>query len=233
VERAHQSIEDAASMGHPVPLSRALVWAISVFLWAGDLQSAEEHTDWFISHAESNSLGPYLAVGRGYKGALAISGGDAQGGIESLQACLEVLHAARYELLTTAFHISLVQGFAALGRFAEALARIDETIRLVEASGELCFMPELLRVKGSVLLAMPQPRGKDAETCLMQSLEWSRRQGARSWELRTAIDLAALWGGEGRADAARALLQPVFDQFAEGSDMADLQCAERLLTSLR
>ena len=44
---------------------QGLVWAISVFLWTGDLRSADEHTDWLISHAESHSLGPYLAVGRG------------------------------------------------------------------------------------------------------------------------------------------------------------------------
>ena len=33
----------------------------------------------------------------------------------------------------------------------------------------------------------------------MQSLELSRRQGARAWELRTAIDLAALLAGQGRS----------------------------------
>jgi predicted ATPase len=63
----------------------------------------------------------------------------------------------------------------------------------------------------------------------MRSLELSRRQGARSWELRTAVDLAALWAAQGRSDSARALLRPVFEQFAEGSDTADLRNAERLL----
>ena len=67
------------------------------------------------------SLGPYLAVGRGYKGMLAIARGDARGGVESLQGCLEVLHAARYELLTPTFNISLAEGLAALGRLAKAL----------------------------------------------------------------------------------------------------------------
>ena len=66
----------------------------------------------------------------------------------------------------------------------------------------------------------------------MQSLELSRRQGARAWELRTAIDLAALWAGQGRSDDARALLQPVFEQFVEGLDTADLKAAERLLATL-
>ena len=232
VERARQSVKDAAAMDHPVPLSRALIWAVSVFLWTGDLRRADEHTDWLISHAESHCLGPYLAVGRGYKGALAIRRGDAQGGVESLQGCLEVLHAARYELLTTTFNISLAEGLAAIGGFAEGIALIDETIRLVEASGELSCMPELLRVKGSLLLSMPQPNVEDAENHLMQSLELSRRQGARAWELRTTVDLAKLWAAQERSEDARALLQPTFDQFTEGLDTADLKFAERLLATL-
>jgi predicted ATPase len=60
----------------------------------------------------------------------------------------------------------------------------------------------------------------------------SRHQGARAWELRTATDLAALWASQGRADDAKALLQPVFEQFTEGSDTADVKAAEYLLAKL-
>jgi hypothetical protein len=144
-------------MGHPVPLSRALVWAVSVFLWAGDLQGADEHTDWLISHAESHSLGPYPAIGRGYKGTPSIHRGEPTSGVEILLGCLEVLHAARYELLTTAFNVSLVQGLAAIGPVAEGMAPIDETIGLVEANGDFCYMPELLRLKRLLFRSMPQP----------------------------------------------------------------------------
>jgi predicted ATPase len=60
----------------------------------------------------------------------------------------------------------------------------------------------------------------------------SRRQAARAWELRTALDLAALFAGQGRSESGRALLQPVFEQFVEGSDTADLKAAEPLLANL-
>jgi len=59
----------------------------------------------------------------------------------------------------------------------------------------------------------------------------SRRQAARGWELRTAIDLAKLWADQGRSERARMLLQPVFEQFVEGADTADLKAAERLLAT--
>lgn len=232
VERARQTVEDAACMNHPLTLSIALIWAISVFLWIGDLRGAEQYVNRLISCAESNSLAPYLLVGRGFEGELAIRRGEASKGVESLRSCLEELHAAPYELLTTAFYIALIQGLAVIGRFAEGVALIDDTVRLVDANGDCCYMPELLRVKGGLLLAMPQAGDGEAERCFLRSLEISRRQGARAWELRTATDLAAHLARQGRGDRARALLQPVLGGFAEGVDTADLKAAERLSTTL-
>jgi hypothetical protein len=232
VDLAHQAVKDAERMDHPISLAIVLNWAASVFLWTGDLPNAEKHIDWFISRAESHSFGPYLDVGQARKGSLAIRRGDAKSGVEGLQGSLEKLHAARYELLTTEFSISLTQGLAAIGQFAAGLALVDETIRMVEANGDVSYTPELLRVKGGLLLSLPQHSVADAEMCFTQSLELSRRQGARAWELRTAVDLATLWADQGRSDDARALLQPVFEQFAAGSDTADLKAAERMLTIL-
>jgi predicted ATPase len=232
VEHACQTIEEASSMDHPVTLSVVLIWGISVFLWTGDLLRAEEHVNRFAARAETYSMGPYLAVGRGFKGQLAILRGDAAGGVDSLQDSLKNLHAARYELLTTPFNISLVQGLAATGRFSDAITLIDDTIRLIEANGDHCYMPEALRVRGSVLLAMPRPDSDEAEMCFRRSLELSRRQSARAWELRTGIDLARLLAARGQADDARALLRPVFEQFEEGFNTADLKSAERLLATL-
>jgi hypothetical protein len=139
----------------------------------------------------------------------------------------------RYEMLNTGFKLSLVQGLMAIGQFGESLILVDETIRLVELNGDLLHMPEALRVKASVLLSMPQCRIHDAEVCFIQSLDWSRRQGARSWELRTAVDLAALWAARGQGERAYAVLRPIFEEFVEGLDTADLKAADRLLATLR
>jgi hypothetical protein len=163
---------------------------------------------------------------------LALRRGEAKAGVGSLQVCLEGLRAARHDQLTTSFNISLVQGLAATGRFDEGMALVDETIRLVDANGDLSYMPELLRVKAGLLLSSPQPHGDDAEACFKLSLEWSRSQAALAWELRTAVDLAALLAARGQTAPARALLQPVFEQFVEGWDTADLRAAQRLLATL-
>jgi predicted ATPase len=201
-------------------------------LWVGPRTAPPRQKTLHATLDWSYGLLSDLAVARGFKGELAIRRGDAKGGVDSLQGCLKELHAAPYELLSTALNMSLVQGLAATGRLAEGISLIDQTIRLVEANGDLCYMPELLRVKGSLLLAMPQPRVDDAEAYFTRSLELSRSQGSRVWELGTAVDFAALLVVQGRSGRARALLQPVFEQFAEGSDTADLNAAERVLATL-
>jgi predicted ATPase/DNA-binding winged helix-turn-helix (wHTH) protein len=233
IQRAHKTVKDAASMDHPVTLCIALMWATSVLLWTGDLEAADNHANRFIAHAKSHSLTPYLAVGRGLKAELAIQRGDAKGGVEDLKQCLEELHAARYGLLTTTFNISLIHGLLTIGRFNESMTLIDETIRLVEVNGDLVFMPELLRVKGNALLTLPQPSLNEAERCFSASLEWSRRQGALAWELRTAIDLAKLFAEQERNEDARALLQPLFERFEQGSETSDLRIASKLLALLK
>lgn len=232
IERARQTIIHAESLNHPVTLSIALVWAISVFLWAGDLGSAQACTDRFIAHAEAHSLGPYLTVGRGYQSVLAIRRGDLNSGIRGLQSALAALHAAHYELITTEFNIRLADGFASAGQYADALALIEETIELVETNGDNCYMPELLRIKGSLLLVGPHSNCDEADANFTRSLELSRSQGARAWELRTATDLAGLWAGRGRLKEAHDLLQPILEQFAEGTDTADLRAAKHLLNAV-
>jgi len=230
--RARQAIGDAAELDHSLTLCIALLGGIAVFLWRGDLRSAEEHIEWLISRAGLHFLSPYVSVARGFEGEVAIRRGDVKNGIETLRRCVEKLHAANYEVFTTMLEISIVEGLAAIGEFGEGMTRINRTIELVEKNGDLCYMPELLRIRGNLLLSMAPASADDAQTCFMRSLEHGRKMGARAWELRTATDLAKHWVGDGRVRDARALLQPVFERFDEGLDTADVMAAERLLAKL-
>lgn len=229
---ARRTVTEAAQMDHPITLCIALIWAVSIDLWNGDLDDADVNIDRFIAHAQSRSMGPYLAVGRGVKGELAIRRGDAAGGVETIKSCLRELHDSGYELLTTTFNIAMVQGLLALGQIEQSARLTDDAIRLVEQSGDHLYMPELLRMKGKVGLSVPEPKAEQAEARFIQSLELSRRQGAKAWELRAAIDLAGLFAERERREEARRLLQTSLMGFAEGSDTADIRTAGALLTML-
>jgi tetratricopeptide (TPR) repeat protein len=231
--RVRQTVHDAERLGHPVTLTIVLHWAAAVYLWSGDLETAEAHVDWFLSRAETLSLGPYLAVAHGLKGELAIRRGDAIAGVEMLQGSLAKLRAARYELVTTAFKLALAGGLNSLGRISEAIQVIDETVEQVKTNGDLAFLPELLRIKSRLLLSLTPSRQAEAQLCLAQSIDWARQQSARAWELRSTTDLAALLLKQGRSQQAQALLLSVLDQFTGRSDTADLETARQLLVAVR
>jgi predicted ATPase/DNA-binding winged helix-turn-helix (wHTH) protein len=233
VERSLLTIREAEALDHPLTISIALVWTISLFLWLGDLDRASQHINRLFALADLHSLGPYLVVGRGFRGELAIRRGDADSGVRTLQHALTELHKLPYELLTTPLNIALIQGLAETHRFVEAFALLDETMQSVETNGDLCYMPELLRLKGNLVLATAPPHDDTAETYFTQSLELSRRQGARAWELRTAIDFATLLVGRGKHERAEEILKPPFKQFVEGLDAPDLLSAARILEALQ
>ncbi len=69
-------------------------------------------------------------------------------------------------------------------------------------------------------------------TCLEEALRTAERQNARSWQLRSARDLARLWAENGERQKALDLLFPVYDWFEEGFDTPDLVDAKALLDEL-
>jgi predicted ATPase len=72
-----------------------------------------------------------------------------------------------------------------------------------------------------------------AERSFLSSLDWARRQEAKSWELRTSVSLVRLWQSQGRRTDGYALLAPVYAWFTEGFDTKDLLEAKALLDELR
>jgi predicted ATPase len=72
----------------------------------------------------------------------------------------------------------------------------------------------------------------EAEKLFLRSIDISRRQGALSWELRSATSLAHLWHLAGRTTQARAFLTEVYGRFTEGFATLDLVEAKALLDTL-
>ncbi|MEK1949871.1 MAG: transcriptional regulator, partial [Ensifer adhaerens] len=229
--RAREAISDAAKLDHSLTLCIALLGGIAVFLWRDDLPSAEEHIEWLISRAGLHFLSPYVSVAQGFQGEVAVRRGDVKAGIETIRRCIEKLHLATYEVFTTMLEIALVKGLVAIGEFDEGLTRINRTIESVEKNGDLCYLPELLRVKAR-LLSSTHSSDEDVEACLTLAIGKSATMGARAWELRAATDLAALWLDDGRLREARILLQPIFERIDEDSDTTDVKAARVLLQRL-
>jgi predicted ATPase len=128
---------------------------------------------------------------------------------------------------------ALAEGLAGLGRHGEALTIIDQALAKADGGGERYYAPELLRMKGELLLRCEgEPPAGIAEQCFAQALVTAREQNALFWELRVALSFARLRVSQGRDDEARKILALVYDRFTEGFGTADLRAARGVLEAL-
>ena len=131
------------------------------------------------------------------------------------------------------FSALLVEARMPLGQIEPALAELTEALAVVDNIDDRFFESEFHRLKGECLLAPVVPDAAQAEACFNQALIVSRKQGAKSLELRAAMSLARLWQQQNRQEEARRLLEDVVNRFTEGFDTPDLAQARGLLAPLR
>jgi predicted ATPase len=151
------------------------------------------------------------------------------------------------------FHLALLaESLKAGGQIDEGLAVAAEALAMVEATGERFYEAELHRLRGELLLRQEAGEGRpapaepaaarphdpdpsrlaEAEACFRRALDVTRRQGAKSLELRAALSLARLLRDSGQPAEGRVLLAETLAWFTEGWDTPDLQDARALLEEL-
>ena len=228
-----RGIDQACTLEHPVSMCMALTWGGStIALRTGDLTLAERYTTMLIEHAEKHSVSLYQPYGLGVMGWLSAKHGDPEKGVQLLRAALTGICEARSYVFYLKFLVTLAEFLGPAGEINEGLIVIDEALQRAERHKELWCMPEVLRIKGELVLLQNVSNAANAEKCFRCSLDWARRQNALSWELRAATSLARLWRSQGKVREARDLLASVYGRFVEGFASADLQSAKRLLNDL-
>ena len=230
---ALENVEEAQSIGHALSVCGALEVACLVAIWSGDLTAADRSVAMLLDHSARHALAAWHARGRCLHGVLLIRRGEVSAGYEMLHAALDELRATGFVPFQTGLLGTLAQGLAGVGRLPEALATIDEALARSERDEEYWCIAELVRIKAElVVLAGGPGAAAAAEELFQQALEWTRRQGILSMELRCAASLAQLWHQQGRTGPAHQLLAPTYARFTEGFDTAELRAAKTLLDRL-
>jgi predicted ATPase/DNA-binding winged helix-turn-helix (wHTH) protein len=226
---ARRAIEVAAKRGHPFNLCLALIFTATVFLWRGDLDEAEQLIRRLVAHAARHSLDPCHTVGMALSGELSVARGNPVEGVALLRRAIEVLQAAKHHALIPAFHVALAEGLMNAGKVDEAVTVVDSGLVLSKAFGETLNVPELLRVRGELLLQSTPAEPAAAARAFQLSLQHAKEQSALSLELRSAMSLSRLWASQGKSSAAANLLETSYRRFGEGFETTDLRLARQLL----
>ena len=114
----------------------------------------------------------------------------------------------------------------------EALEVVAEGLALADQLGERVWEAELVRHQGKILELLETGGVAEAEANFSRAVGIANAQHAKSFELRAAINLARLWGDQGKRRQAYDLLAPVYNWFTEGFDTVDMKDAKALLDEL-
>ena len=229
---AEDAVRDALEANHAIStckvLSRA---ACPIALWMGDFALADRHVKILLDHAGRYTLPLWRELARMFEGLLAVGRGDVVGGLRLLRAGFDELGESLPAFDHVKFQSEIAAALGRAGQIADGLTVADQAIERCEQTNERWLFAELLRLKGELMLRKESAAAK-AEDSFREALDWARRQGALSWELRAATSLSRLLRERGQHGDAVACLQPVYNQFIEGFDTADLATARNLLDVL-
>jgi tetratricopeptide (TPR) repeat protein len=224
----------ASRRGHPFDVGIALALGTEFFYHLYNYEDLRKRAEEVERLGRENSLlvlwalfAPVL-----YARALLREGKPAKA-IAPIRAAIVAWEAAGARATSPIFKAWLAEAMALTDDLDGALPLLDEAIAQIERPGweERCFYAEALRLKGWALSLKGDLAG--AERNFLTSLDWARRQQAKTWELRTSTSLARLWQSQGKCQDAYELLAPVYDWFTEGFNTKDLLEAKVLLAELR
>jgi len=157
---------------------------------------------------------------------------DHEIGLADMRAAIAACRKRGIGLNVPLFTTVLAEAEAQAGELDAALATVDGAIAEIERDGQRWCEADAHRVRGEILLKHDPANAALAEEAFLTAIAIARQQKARSFELRAATSLARLRCDQGKRDAARDLLVPVYGGFTEGFDTLDLKEAKALLDEL-
>ncbi|MEO8577220.1 MAG: protein kinase [Gemmatimonadales bacterium] len=165
-------------------------------------------------------------------------------GVKMLEASIAIQRNRHAELNLTFALRQLAEALNCKGSYIMARDAAREGLKISERHGEVASKVELYRIMGVAARYLAQTGEMDAamrtrsgstlspEACFRAAVELARKQGAKSFELRSAVALGGELKERGRDADARQVVQSIRSQFAQSNDTKDVRDADEFLKSL-
>jgi tetratricopeptide (TPR) repeat protein len=224
------SAVEARGLADPISLATSMAMRSRLLSLVGEHMTLGEQADQLVSLTIEQGFRQWHAQGTIYRGWVQARNGDVAEGMPLLRSGIIAFRASGTEAWLPHFLALHASAYDLAGEAEEGLSLLDESMQIVDRTGERWIEAELYRLKGQLLLRRGHVEA--AENRYREAVRIAREQEAKLWELRAAVSLARLCGDQGRRAEARDLLAPVFSWFTEGFDTPDLKDAKALLDEL-
>jgi tetratricopeptide (TPR) repeat protein len=232
LQRNQEGFVVVQQWSNPYHVYLNLAFASEFHLFRREILAVHERTEAALALAMEQGTIQFVGGLQHRQGWVLAAQGHYEEGIAQMRHSLEALQARGEMQQLPWLRALLAEAYGQNGQAEEGLCLLTEALAVMATTGERCQEAELYRIQGELLVQQAVPDTRQAEACFQQALAVARRQQAKAWELRTAMSLTRLWQRQGKRDAARALLAPIYGWFTEGFDTPDLQEAKMLLDEL-
>ncbi|HEX6015633.1 MAG TPA: hypothetical protein VFY87_28285 [Geminicoccaceae bacterium] len=223
----------ARELAYPNTLAQALLSACSLYVLLRRRRDALAQAEALIALAREQDFPLWLAGGTIIRGWALADGGRTEDDIAAIHQGLADYWATGAELWSPYFLTLLADAYGRTGQPAAGLGLLTDALDRVERTGGRWLETDLHRLRGELLLVLPDRDPAEAEACFRRAIAVAREQSAKTWELRAAISLGRLWRDQGKQAETHDLLASLYGWFGEGFDTPDLRGARELLEALR
>jgi predicted ATPase/DNA-binding winged helix-turn-helix (wHTH) protein len=228
METFERALRYSLSEGRDISISVAQSRAIIGWILIGDRESATRVSNELLRRCKEGSLGDFLSVAKTYVSLLDAWRGN-ENGIRQLDEDIAEVRSQGYRLYTQFFTAERLR--LLIERRKQGLCTPElEPLPMTKSNMGSWYLPEVIRVNGR--LSASEGRTAEAEQHFNTALESARSQASPFWELRIANDLAQLWVGQGKPDAARSLLEEALGKFSSRQTTEDIALASAILEEL-
>ena len=228
VRRKMVTIAEAAP--DPYSILLALGFGKSLSIDRGDADEATAAIDRLTVLASEQKLYFWLAAAMCGRGGVLLLAGDAEGAVPVLRQGLDLFRGLGV-MSSYSYYLNYLAGaHLEAGQIDDGLAVVDEGLGLCEKLLARFHRPELLRLRGELLLRDGDAAA--AEAAMRAAVTAAHAQQGKAFELRAATSLSRLLRESGRSGEASELLRGVYGWFSEGLGTRDLHVARELLGSL-
>jgi tetratricopeptide (TPR) repeat protein len=226
----------AYALGRRQPQSASMGWGLQamaiLYLSRGAFSEALATADALVALSREQGFAQLLAHGMIFRAAAVSWIEKPENAIPLLKDALAARLATGSRIGHAQVSLHLISACLRAGEVEAGLAVVTELLAYVERTGDRDVEALLWLGRGQLLLAGGKGNEKEAELSLQKALAVARHQRTKLHELASATALAQLWQQQGKREAARDLLEPIYAWFTEGFDIPVLRSARALLDEL-
>jgi predicted ATPase len=174
------AIAEARRLAHPPSLAPSLAFGARLLALVGDNADLGEQVDQLVAVATEQGFPHWRSQGTIYRGWVKVKNGDVAEGISLLRSGSSAYRATGAELWMPQNIELLARACEIAGELEEATTLLDDSLQIVERTGERWFAAELNRRKGQLLRS--QGDTEAAEELYRKALRIAAKQEAKLWE---------------------------------------------------